>query len=323
MKTYRRRVLAVAIAALLLFGLIGFSSIADAASVAPEFIPGTQNMTCSSFAGAGQTWTELKVDPNADGVYSDGTLTVTISNTTGDKVFDFSANLGVDAVFVKAGETGSYLYRYDPPSEVLSDSDLTSPGGGTTNQISHISFCYDIEPPTNTPTNTATNIPYEHTHEHGDQHPYEHTHEYTNRYAHEHANQHTDRYANQHANQHTNRYAHQHPHEHTNRYAHEHAHEYTDQHAHEYTDKHAYQYSYEYSYEHAHQYSHEHTHQHPNLHAYTQPVPGLHARLLEAAAAPGLLGSKRVLAVTNAGECVRRAEQLLSGQQDFAPGAEL
>src|SRR5919106_1005559 len=127
-----------------------------AASVTPEFIAGSDNKTCTELQGAGQNWIELKVDPNADGVYTDGTLTVTISNTTDDKTFDWSSNIGVDAVFVKGGTEGSYLYRYDPPMEVTGDTNLTSPGAGTTNQISHISFCYDVEPPTNTPTNTNT-----------------------------------------------------------------------------------------------------------------------------------------------------------------------
>src|SRR5919106_1643690 len=130
-----------------------------AASVTPEFIAGSDNKTCTELQGAGQTWIELKVDPNADGTYSDGTLTVTISNTTDDKTFDWSSNIGVDAVFVKAGTEGSYLYRYDPPAESTGDTNLTSPGAGVTNQISHIAFCYDVDPATNTPTNTPTDTP--------------------------------------------------------------------------------------------------------------------------------------------------------------------
>ncbi|HUG64693.1 MAG TPA: hypothetical protein VMK83_05695 [Gaiellaceae bacterium] len=121
------------------------SSLAGAAKVAPEFSAGAANKSCSNFQGAGQTWIELKVDPNANGTFSDGTLTVTITNTQNDKTFDWSSNIGVDAVFVKAGNDGSYLYRYDPPSEETSDSGLTSPGDSG-NEISHISFCYDVDP---------------------------------------------------------------------------------------------------------------------------------------------------------------------------------
>src|SRR5688500_19470131 len=45
-----------------------------------------------------------------------------------DKSFDFTANIGVDAVYVKAGEGGSHLYRYDPPQESTGDTNLSSPG---------------------------------------------------------------------------------------------------------------------------------------------------------------------------------------------------
>jgi uncharacterized repeat protein (TIGR01451 family) len=121
------------------------SSIAGAAKVTPVLLPGATNQgkTCAENAGQGQTWVELKVDPNADGVYSDGTLQVTISNTQNDKTFDWSANIGVDAVIVKGGSDGTYLYRYDPPSEETSDTGLTTPGD---NAISHISVCYDVAP---------------------------------------------------------------------------------------------------------------------------------------------------------------------------------
>jgi hypothetical protein len=127
------------------------------ASVDPELIDQTANLECDAFEADGQSWATLKVDPNPDGAgpfhYSDGTLSVTITNAEGDKSFDWSSNIGVDAVYVKAGAGGSNLYRYDPPSEVTSDADLVSPGVSG-NGISHISFCYDDENPTPTPTPT-------------------------------------------------------------------------------------------------------------------------------------------------------------------------
>lgn len=120
------------------------SSLAGAAKVQPVFLPGASNTgkDCVDNQGT-QSWTQLKIDPNADGVYSDGTLQVTISNTQNDKTFDWSSNIGVDAVIVKGGSDGSYLYRYDPPTEETSDTGLTTPG---TNAISHISVCYDVAP---------------------------------------------------------------------------------------------------------------------------------------------------------------------------------
>jgi hypothetical protein len=86
-----------------------------AASVPPTFVEG--NPTCGQLV-AGTI--ELKVEPPTAGVFTDGTLTVTISQYTGTS-FDFTANIGVDAVFVKAGPGGN-LYRYDP--EVTSDPGL-------------------------------------------------------------------------------------------------------------------------------------------------------------------------------------------------------
>ncbi len=136
----RSLVLAGVIAAVLVA-----ASVSGAAKVDPVLLTGASNQgkDCSDNQGD-QTWTQLKVDPNADGTYTDGTLTVTISNTQDDKTFDWSSNIGVDAVIVKGGDDGSYLYRYDPPSEETSDTGLTTPGQ---NAISHVNFCYDVEAP--------------------------------------------------------------------------------------------------------------------------------------------------------------------------------
>ena len=129
--------------------------------VSPELIPGPDNKTCSELEGPGQEWVELKYendinDVNAD--FTDGTLTVSVTFTTPAKFFNWSSNIGVDAVFVKAGNQGHNLYRYDPPLEVTEDDGLRSPGVALTNQISHISFCYDIEA-TPTPTESLTATP--------------------------------------------------------------------------------------------------------------------------------------------------------------------
>jgi uncharacterized repeat protein (TIGR01451 family) len=142
--SYRRLALGGAVVTALTAIALVASSLAGAAKVEPELISGASNQgkDCSDNVGPGQSWVQLKVDPNADGVYSDGTLQVTVSNTQDDKTFDWSSNLGVDAVIVKGGADGSYIYRYDPPSEQTSDTGLTTPG---TNGISHINFCYDAD----------------------------------------------------------------------------------------------------------------------------------------------------------------------------------
>jgi hypothetical protein len=165
LRSVRTVALAAGIIAIVVFGALA----ALAAKVDPEFISDTANQTCSDFARAGQSWIEKKVDPPANGTFTDGTLTVTITGYD-TKTFNWSSNIGVDAVYVKAGNAGSYLYRYDDPTnasapgEQTSDTGLTTPGEGTTNQISHIAFCYDVEStptptPTPTPTETATPTP--------------------------------------------------------------------------------------------------------------------------------------------------------------------
>lgn len=104
------------------------------------------NPTCSDFDS---TWFELKVEPVADGTYSDGTLEVTINvdNTDDGQVFDWTSNIGIDAVFVKGGNNGN-LYTYDPPAEDTGDTMLhasINPSNNMYYGLSHISFCYDLE----------------------------------------------------------------------------------------------------------------------------------------------------------------------------------
>ena len=102
---------------------------------------------------------ELKVDPPGDGTFSDGVLSVTITNFTNSdpKGFDWTSNIGVDAVLVKAGSDKHNLYVYDPES--TGDTDL-GPQDGQGNGISHISFCYD-EGDESTPTPSPSPTPRE------------------------------------------------------------------------------------------------------------------------------------------------------------------
>jgi hypothetical protein len=144
--------------------LTGSAGVAHAASVTPTPI-NDGNPTCADFSAA---WTQFKLEGAqlADGTYSDGTLEVTISGyvasdsgTPGS--FDWTSNIGVDAVFVKAGSDKHNLYVYDPES--LGDTDV-SPQAGNGNGISHISFCYDEAadeptPPADGPTPPAEEEP--------------------------------------------------------------------------------------------------------------------------------------------------------------------
>ena len=135
----------------LLLALVFLPSVA-ADHVEPEVVPGPDNHTCSDFAPDDAEWRELKVDPPRDGDYTSdgGELTVTVDVDQARKVFDWTASEPVVvAVFVKAGSAGHHLYTYDPPS--AGDGGLTTPGEGSRNQISHISFCY-IEAAAEEPT---------------------------------------------------------------------------------------------------------------------------------------------------------------------------
>ena len=114
------------------------------------------NPTCAWLGQQqGQTWNELKVDEAPNGTHDDqassdnpggsGELVLTISDSDG-KVFDWSSNIGVDAVVVKGGNRGSNVYFY-APDEATADTRLRSPDNtqGNVPQISHISVCYDEE----------------------------------------------------------------------------------------------------------------------------------------------------------------------------------
>jgi hypothetical protein len=133
---------------------------AVATHVEPETVGG--NPTCSELVDGGVT--EFKVEPVADGTYTDGTLTVTIDvrDTADGPVFDWTSNIGVDAVFAKGGPQGN-LYVYDP--EATGDTGLHAPVNPKGNDpdkwagLSHISFCYDKDETTTTPPTTPPTKP--------------------------------------------------------------------------------------------------------------------------------------------------------------------
>ena len=116
---------------------------------------------CATFAatyGGGATWEQAKFDGSSivttGGTETVNGLTVTITFTTLPAqnvipVFDWSASQPVDAVYVKVGDEG-YLYLYNP--EASSDTGLTSPK----DSISHITFCFDTDPPTSSSTSSTS-----------------------------------------------------------------------------------------------------------------------------------------------------------------------
>jgi hypothetical protein len=149
-----RRSLVLGLAAVA--GAVGLFTVlpASAEHVDPVQVPG--NAPCP--AGL----TELKVEPVADGTFTDNTLTVTIDvrDTADGQVFDWTSNIGVDAVIAKGGPN-SNVYTYSPES--TGDTGLHAPANasGKFAGLSHISFCYDAgeetttTPPTTTPPTTT------------------------------------------------------------------------------------------------------------------------------------------------------------------------
>jgi hypothetical protein len=159
--TRARAVAGLSVLSLALFA--GTAGIARAAVPAQPIDSG--NPTCSDFSPVGDTWTQFKLDSGSlgDGTYSDGTLSVTISNYANSNSgtpgsFDWSSNIGVDAVFVKAGSDKHNLFVYNPES--TGDTGL-GPQAGLGNGISHISFCYDDDqaPPPDEPSTPPSSGP--------------------------------------------------------------------------------------------------------------------------------------------------------------------
>lgn len=116
-----------------------------AASVVPTVIPGAPNPDPPTGDGVcyNLTLEEDQVEV-ANGTYSDGTLTVTISNVSfkeGEgRSFDWSSNIPVSVVYVKDGIDGTNMYDYRPGGS-SGDTYLTTPYDGAKG-ISHISFFY-------------------------------------------------------------------------------------------------------------------------------------------------------------------------------------
>jgi LPXTG-motif cell wall-anchored protein len=150
--------------ALILVGALpGGAGAAVEQSVEPTEVP--DNPDCADLAPEGTTWIELRVPEEGDdvtsGTFSDGTLTVTITvrDTDDGPVFDWTSNIGVDAVIVKGGPNANF-YLYDPPAESTGDTGLHAPvnPSGKFAGLSHVSFCYDVEQATTTTSTTSTTV---------------------------------------------------------------------------------------------------------------------------------------------------------------------
>jgi hypothetical protein len=129
---------------------------AVATSVTPVYRDG--NSSCTEL-GYGFGVKQDPTDPNGNytlQVAGLGNIHVQIDGN--DEYFDWTSDFGIDAVIVKAG-AGLNLFVYDPPAESFGDSDLyppVNPSNGQHFEISHIEFCYDLDPATATSTATST-----------------------------------------------------------------------------------------------------------------------------------------------------------------------
>jgi hypothetical protein len=138
-KTIKNLVFLSLIYILSIYGLnlrLGYS-----ASVPPVEWPG--NPTCQDL---GYPF-GLKIDPPASGTYNlsdnSGSVTVTLTRSS---TFDWSSTFGIDAVIVKGGP-GANVYFYNPES--TGDTNLVTPTNPKNEKhygLSHITFCFDVDP---------------------------------------------------------------------------------------------------------------------------------------------------------------------------------
>lgn len=147
---------ALLIASLALNIIPGGRQAALAASVIPIVVDG--NVTCQDL-GYEHGLSTGGAPPAGTSYWNDGKLYVTIISD--GTYFDWTSNIGVDAVIAKGGKIGANVYIYDPPAESLGDTGLHAPNNpsGAPAELSHVAFCYDDAVATNTPTDTPTDTP--------------------------------------------------------------------------------------------------------------------------------------------------------------------
>lgn len=145
----------------LLMWLTGGAGSSSAAQVTPVFVPG--NPDCQDVRSG--LLEAHRRDPVTAGMVqfvdaAGNSQSITVSNIVDGRFFDWSSTLGIDIVIVKGGpNANAYVYDtdVDPAGESFGDTGLHAPINTNNDQpfgLSHISFCYDPDPPTPTVTNT-------------------------------------------------------------------------------------------------------------------------------------------------------------------------
>ena len=159
MRTARHRLVAAALIAFVVAMIVTTTSHADPLAIDIDGPPRCRARELGEFLveqgdlPARPDWEEFKIDEMpGNEVYTDGVVTITITNATNTS-FDWSSNIGIDAVYVKSGQGGSVVYLYDPPAEATSGEGLST---RDEKDISHVTFCYDEESPPTTSTTGST-----------------------------------------------------------------------------------------------------------------------------------------------------------------------
>jgi hypothetical protein len=146
---------ALALLLALLFGVLAMGKTASAQASDPGGAPSTTQNIDPTFYSGNTSCTALgydygyKIDkaPFYRTNVGDDYLRVTTTGS-GGQYFDWTSNIGVDAVIVKGGPNAD-AFVYDPgKGEVTLDTRLhapENPNGGGPFGISHIEFCYDLE----------------------------------------------------------------------------------------------------------------------------------------------------------------------------------
>ncbi len=154
-----RKRLALGLSAVL--GAAGLYVALPASAQTPEdplvvSIAETANQTCADFAaqyGGGQTWIEVKFPENGDAPVDETRAGITIDVSDDGKSFTWTSTNGIDAVFAKSGAQGSNLYVYAATAE---SPEAFSGKGSTSQDLSHVSFCYDESNPTTSTTSSTS-----------------------------------------------------------------------------------------------------------------------------------------------------------------------
>ncbi len=133
---------------LALYGLVAVLGLTStqlkASSVAPIRIDGTPAPHCQEL---GYDY-EIKRDdptPGETSVLDTGSGLISIETNASDDAFNWSSEIGIDAVIVKGGPTVN-IYHYD--DETTSDANLNAPfndNSGTNYGLSFVAFCFDYE----------------------------------------------------------------------------------------------------------------------------------------------------------------------------------